>query len=269
MDWGLRNRLSRILKPEDGRTVMLAADHGYFLGPTHRLEDPRRTLLPLLPFADALMVTRGVVRNCVDSATPVPLVLRVSGGASVVGADLANETITTAVEDAVRLNASAMALSVYVGSAHEHQTLRNLARLVDRGIRYGIPVLAVTAVGKELEKRDARYLALCCRITAELGAHFVKTYFCDGFEEVVAGCPVPIVIAGGPKSGTERDALGTAHRAIQEGAAGVDMGRNVWQSDHPVPMLRALRAIVHEGATADEAFALFTRLKQPGQLQTV
>lgn len=269
MDWGLRNRLSRILRPEDGRSVMLAADHGYFLGPTHRLEDPRQTLLPLLPFADALMVTRGVVRNCVDAGTQVPLVLRVSGGSTVVGADLANETIITAMHDAVRLNASAVAVSVFVGSQYEHQTLRNLARLVDRGTEVGIPVLAVTAVGKELEKRDARYLALCCRIAAEFGAHFVKTYFCDGFEEVVAGCPVPVVIAGGPKSGTERDALRTAFRAIREGAAGVDMGRNVWQSDHPVPMIRALRAIVHEGATDEEAFALFTRLKQPGHLQPV
>ena len=269
MDWGLRNRLSRILRPDDGRTVMLAADHGYFLGPTHRLEDPRKTLTPLLPFADALMVARGVVRNCVDPGAQVPLVLRVSGGTSVVGADLANETVITAMDDAVRLNASAVALSVFVGSEHEHQTLANLGLLVDRGIECGMPVLAVTAVGKELEKRDARYLALCCRIAAELGAHFVKTYFCEGFEEVVAGCPVPVVIAGGPKSGTERDALAIAHKAMQQGAAGVDMGRNVWQSDHPVPMIRALRAIVHDGATDDEAFAIFTRLKQSGYLQPV
>lgn len=269
MDWGLRNRLSRILRPDDGRTVMLAADHGYFLGPTHRLEDPRKTLTPLLPFADALMVARGVVRNCVDPGAQVPLVLRVSGGTSVVGADLANETVITAMDDAVRLNASAVALSVFVGSEHEHQTLANLGLLVDRGIECGMPVLAVTAVGKELEKRDARYLALCCRIAAELGAHFVKTYFCEGFEEVVAGCPVPVVIAGGPKSGTERDALAIAHKAMQQGAAGVDMGRNVWQSDHPVPMIRALRAIVHDGATDDEAFAIFTRLKQSGHLQPV
>jgi len=269
VDWGIRNRLSRILRPDDGRTVMLAADHGYFLGPTHRLEEPRGTLTPLLPFADALMVARGLVRNCVEPSAQVPLVLRVSGGASVVGADLANETVITAMDDAVRLNASAVALSVFIGSEYEHQTLANLGRLVDRGIDCGMPVLAVTAVGKELEKRDARYLALCCRIAAELGAHFVKTYFCDGFEEVVAGCPVPVVIAGGPKSGTERDALATAYKAMQQGAAGVDMGRNVWQSDHPVPMIRALRSIVHDGATDDEAFAIFTRLKQSGHLQPV
>lgn len=269
MDWGLRNRLSRILRPEDGHTLMLAADHGYFLGPTHGLEDPRKTLQPLLPFADALMVTRGVVRTCVDPDAQVPLVLRVSGGSTVVGADLANETVITALDDAVRLNASAVALSVYVGSEFEHQTLANLARLVDQGIAHGIPVLAVTAVGKELEKRDARYLALSCRITAELGAHFVKTYYCDGFEEVVAGCPIPIVIAGGPKSGSERDALRTAFQAIQEGAAGVDMGRNVWQSDHPVPMIRALRAIVHDGATVNHAFDLFHQLAHASRPQPV
>jgi len=269
VDWGLRNRLSRVLRPEDGRTVMLAADHGYFLGPTHRLEDPRETLRPLIPFADALMVTRGVVRSCVDATAQVPLVLRVSGGSTVAGPDLADEVVTTAMEDAVRLNASAVALSVFVGSAYERQTLGNLARLVDRGLEVGIPVLGVTAVGKELEKRDARYLALACRVTAELGAHFVKTYFCDGFEAVVAGCPVPVVIAGGPKSDNERDALQVAYRAMQEGASGVDMGRNVWQSTHPVAMIRALRAIVHEQASAQEACDLFDELRQPGQRQVV
>jgi len=262
MDWGLQNRLSRILKPEDGRTVMLAADHGYFLGPTRRLEDPRRTLEPLLPWADALMVTRGVVRQCVDPRSPVPLVLRVSGGSTVVGPDLADEVVMTAMEDAVRLNASAVAVSVFVGSAHERQTLASLARLVDQGIACGMPVLGVTAVGKELEKRDARYLALASRVVAEFGAHVVKTYYCEGFEQVVAGCPVPVVIAGGPKLENERDALELAYRAIGEGAAGVDMGRNVWQSEHPVAMLRALRAIVHEQATVDQAQELLDGLKR-------
>ena len=262
MEWGLRNRLSRILKPDDGRTVMLAVDHGYFLGPTHRLEEPGKTVEPLLPYADALMLTRGVVRTSVDPERDLPIVLRVSGGSTIVGGDLANETITTSMRDAVRLNASAVALSVFIGSAYEHQTLANLSRLIDRAIAVGVPVLAVTAVGAELEKRDARYLALCCRVVAELGAHFVKTYYCDGFDDVVAGCPVPIVIAGGPKLATERDALQVAYRALQEGAAGVDMGRNVWQSDHPVPMMRALRAIVHEHATIDEAHELFLELQR-------
>jgi putative autoinducer-2 (AI-2) aldolase len=267
MDWGLQNRLSRILKPDDDRTVMLAADHGYFLGPTNRLEDPRSTLEPLLRYADAIMVTRGVLRNCVAATTDVPVVLRVSGGTSVVGSDLAHETITTSIDDAVRLNASAVALSVFVGSKYEHETLANLGMLVDQGVAAGMPVLAVTAVGKELEKRDARYLALCCRIVAELGAHVAKTYFCEEFEQVVAGCPIPVVIAGGLKLATELDVLQLAYRAVQAGAAGVDMGRNIWQSDDPVPMIRAVRAVVHENATAEHAHELFLELKQGGHPQ--
>lgn len=261
MEWGIHNRLCRILKPEDGRTVMLAVDHGYFLGPTHRLENPGETVEPLLPYTDAIMLTRGVLRNCIDASSDVPVVLRVSGGATVVGSNLANETITTSVRDALRLNASAVALSVFVGSEYEHQTLANLARLVDRAVDVGIPVLAVTAVGKELERRDARYLALSCRVVAELGAHFVKTYYCDEFEKVVEGCPIPIVVAGGPKLETELDALRLAHRAIEDGAAGVDFGRNIWQSDHPVPMIRAVRAVVHESATPEQAHELLLDLK--------
>ena len=198
MDWGLRNRLSRILQPRNGRTVMLAVDHGYFLGPLTQLESPGETLRPLLPHADAIMLTRGVLRTSVDPGASMPVVLRVSGGSTIVGDNLANETITTSVRDAVRLNASAVALSIFVGSEYEHQTLTNLARLVDEGIDQGMPVLAVTAVGKELEKRDARYLGLCCRVAAEFGAHFVKTYHCEHFDKVVQGCPVPLVVAGGP-----------------------------------------------------------------------
>lgn len=269
MDWGLQNRLSRIIKPADGRTIMLAVDHGYFLGPTQRLVDPRATIAPLLPYADALMLTRGVLRTAVDPGADVPVVLRVSGGSTIVGGDLSNETITTSVEDAVRVNATAMALSVFVGSAYEQQTLANLAALVDDGIAAGIPVLAVTAVGKELEKRDARYLALCCRVVAELGAHFVKTYYCEHFETVVEGCPIPVVIAGGPKLDTEMDALRLAYQAIQEGARGVDMGRNVWQSDYPVPMMRALRSVVHDTASPEEAHELFLELKHGKQAQPV
>lgn len=268
MDWGLANRLHRIIKPADGRTVMLAVDHGYFLGPTRKLEQPRQTIEPLLPYADALMCTRGVLRNTVDPDADVPVVLRVSGGSTIVGADLSNETITTAMTDAVRINASAVALSVFVGSAYEQQTLANLARLVDEGIAVGVPVLGVTAVGKELEKRDARYLALACRVVAELGAHFVKTYYCDEFERVVEGCPIPVVIAGGPKLETELDAMRLAYRAVQEGAVGVDMGRNVWQSEHPVPMMRAIRAVVHDNASPEEAHELFLELKH-GSTQPV
>lgn len=268
MDWGLKNRLHRIIQP-DGRTMMLAVDHGYFLGPTTRLEEPRKTIEPLLPYADAIMLTRGILRNCVDPTTNIPVVLRVSGGSTIVGADLANETITTSIQDAVRLNVSAVALSIFVGSDYEHQTLANLAFLVDEAIEHGIPVLAVTAVGKELEKRDARYLSLCCRVAAELGAHFVKTYYCENFEKVTGGCPVPIVVAGGPKTDNEMDAFELAYNAIQEGAIGVDMGRNIWQNDHPVAMIQAMRAVIHENKTPKEAYELFQELKHAGQPQPV
>jgi len=253
MDWGMKNRMNRIFRPLDGRTVMLAVDHGYFLGPISKLEDPKKTIEPLLPYTDALMATRGVVRNCVSPATNVPIVLRASGGNSIVGKDLSNEGITVSMKDAVRLHAAAVALSIYVGTDHENQTLLNLAKLVDEGQEYGIPVVAVTAVGKELKKRDAKYLALCCRIAAELGAHAVKTYYCDDFEKVVKGCPVPVVIAGGPKLKTELDSLELAYNAVQCGAKGVDMGRNIWQSPNPVGMIKAIRAIVHDNATAKKA----------------
>jgi 3-hydroxy-5-phosphonooxypentane-2,4-dione thiolase len=259
MDWGMKNRLSRIIKPETGRTVMLAVDHGYFMGPTHKLEEPRKTIEPLLAYSDAIMCTRGVLRTSVDPKSNVPIVLRVSGGASIIGDSLTNEAITTSVNDAVRLNVAAMAISIFVGSAHEHQTLASLGGLVNEGEEHGIPVLAVTAVGKELEKRDARYLALACRVAAELGAHFVKTYFCEDFGKVVKGCPVPLVVAGGPKLETELDAFQLAHDALQEGAVGVDMGRNIWQSENPVPMIKAIRQIVHGGATVREAQEVYNQ----------
>lgn len=269
MDWGMKNRLSRIIKPETGRTVMLAVDHGYFLGAMNRIENPAATIKPLLPYCDALMPTRGVLRTSVDPATDTPIVLRVSGGNTIAGQNLANEGITVDFEDAIRLNVAAVALSIYVGTEYEHQTLLNLTELVNDGQTYGIPVLAVTAVGKELEKRDARYLKLCCRIAAELGAHFVKTYYCDDFEQVVEGCPVPVVIAGGPKLETELDAMQMAYDALKRGAVGVDMGRNIWQSDFPVPMIRAVREVVHNGAKPQETHALFEQLKSEAQKETV
>ena len=257
MDWGMANRMGRIFRPQDGRTVMLAVDHGYFLGPTHRLENPRKTIEPLLPYADSLMLTRGVLRTSVPANVDTPMVLRVSGGQSVIGEALSNEGITTSVREAIRLNACAVALSIYVGTPHEHQTLMALSGLVNECEDHGLPVLAVTAVGKELEKRDARYLALCCRIAAELGARMVKTYYADGFSKVVDSCPVHLVIAGGPKLETELDALELAHQAVREGALGVDMGRNIWQNDHPVAMIRAIRSVVHENATAKEALEVY------------
>ena len=252
MSWGLKNRVERIMK--GGRTVMLAVDHGYFQGPTTGLENPRKTITPLLPFADSLMLTRGVLRTSVDPDQAVPIVLRVSGGTSVLK-ELSDEVVTTSIEEALRLNASAVAVSVFVGSEHEKETLANLAELVNEGERYGMPVLAVTAVGREMA-RDARYLGLACRISAELGASIVKTYYCDDFRKVVDGCPVPVVIAGGKKL-PERDALALAESAVANGASGVDMGRNIFQSSDPVGMIKAVRAVVHEKQGAEEAFALF------------
>ena len=266
MDWGMQNRMSRIFKPEDGRTVMLAVDHGYFLGPVSRLEEPAKTIEPLIPYADSLMLTRGVLRNCIDPKYNIPIVLRVSGGNSIIGSDLSNEGITVSMQDAIRLNVVAVALSIYVGTEHEHQTLINLAKLIDAGQDSGIPVLAVTAVGKELEKRDVHYLSLSCRIAAELGAQMVKTYYCEDFAKVVQSCPVPVVIAGGPKLRNELDALQMAYNAVAAGAKGVDMGRNIWQSERPVAMISAIRKIVHENATIDEAFDLFNRLKESSKV---
>src|SRR2546429_1719570 len=247
MDWGMRNRLSRIIKPSTGHAVMLAVDHGYFMGPTHKLEEPRKTIEPLLPYADAIMCTRGVLRTSVDPKTSVPIVLRVSGGASVIGESLTNEATTTSFKDAIRLNVAAVALSIFVGTQHEHQTLKSLGQLVNLGEDYGIPVLAVTAVGKEMEKRDARYLGLACRIAAEIGAHFVKTYYCQDFERVVKGCPVPLVVAGGAEIETELDAFGIAHAGIAHGAIGVDMGRDILPSGQPGGLISAHRGIVHGG----------------------
>jgi len=256
MDWGLANRMHRMFSPTTHNSVMLAVDHGYFMGPTHHLEDAAVTIAPLIAHADALAVTRGILRRAVPPTTQTPIVLRVSGGVTVLQEDLSHEAVTTSMTEATRLNVAAVALSVFVGSPHEHESLVHLGELVNQGEAAGMPVMAITAVGKELEKRDARYLALACRVSAEMGAHLVKTYYCDGFSKVVEGCPVPIVIAGGPKLDSDRAALELARRAIDEGAHGIDMGRNIWQSDHPVAMLMALRSIVHENATVDEAMEI-------------
>lgn len=264
MSWGKKNRLSRIIKPKTGRVVMLAVDHGYFLGPTTGLEDARAAIEPLIPYADCLMPTRGVLRNCVDTDIDVPVVLRVSGGYSIIGQDFTKETITTSVEDAIRLNAAGLAFSIHVGGKYEADTLKDFAQLVDEAERYGIPVLAVTAVGKDMTK-DARYLGLACRIGAELGASVVKTYYCEGFRKVVDSCPVPCVIAGGKKI-PEKEALELAYNAVSEGAVGVDMGRNIFQSEDPVAMIQAIRVVVHENATPKEALELFNGLKGKGPM---
>jgi len=264
MDWGMKNRLSQLIKP-DGHCLFLPIDHGYFLGPTTKLEKPWETIKPLLPYCDAIFVTRGVLRSCIEPNSGVPIILRVSGGTSIVGKDLSNEGITTSIKEALRLNASAVGISIFVGSDYEHQTLMNLSRLVDEAEDYGIPVMAVTAVGKELEKRDARYLAMCCRIAAELGAKVVKTYWCENFEKVVNGCPVPVVIAGGPKLDTELEVLEFVYDGIQKGAIGVNLGRNIWQNEHPVAMIKSLRSIIHKKATPKEAYELYNEVKAKGK----
>jgi putative autoinducer-2 (AI-2) aldolase len=258
-DWGMQHRLARIFRPEDGRTVMLAVDHGYFQGPTSGLERVDLNVLPLVPYADALMVTRGILRSVVPPAIQQGFVVRASGGPSILK-ELSNEQIAIDVDDAVRLGAGAMAVQVFIGGEFETQSVHNMTRLVDEGLRRGIPVLGVTAVGRELV-RDARYLGLATRIIAELGAQMVKTYHCDeGFERVVAGCPVPLIMAGGKKL-PELEALTMARRAVDEGAAGVDMGRNIFQSDAPLAMIRAVRAVVHDGAGAAEAHDLYRSLR--------
>jgi len=259
MDWGLQNRIAQIIKPTDNRALMLAVDHGYFLGPTEKLEVPRKAISPLLKHCDSLMLTRGVQRTSVSPKFPTPIVLRVSGGSSIIGTDLSNEEITVSIKDAIRLNACALAMSIFVGSKYEKQTIVNLGKLVNEAEEFGIPVLAVTAVGKEIGQKDARYLSLACRIAAEQGAHIVKTYYCKNFEKVVESCPVPIIIAGGKKI-PERDALELAYNSIKSGAVGVDMGRNIWQSDNPVPMIRAVRSIVHGNSNVNDAFTLYQKL---------
>ena len=257
-DWGMRNRLARIFRPSSGRTVMLAIDHGYFQGPTSGLERVDLGIVPIAPYADALMLTRGMLRSSVPASHQGGIVMRASGGPSILS-ELSDERVAVDIEDAVRMNVHAVAVQVFVGGEHETRSVQNMTTLVDAGYRYGVPVLGVTAVGKELT-RDARYLGLATRICAELGAQFVKTYYCEeGFTRVTAGCPVPIVMAGGKKL-PERDALEMAYRAIQEGAAGVDMGRNIFQSHAPAAMIQAVAKVVHEDARPEEAYELFSDL---------
>jgi putative autoinducer-2 (AI-2) aldolase len=257
-DWGMKNRLARVFRPETGRTVMLAIDHGYFQGPTTGLERVDLSIVPIAPLADALMLTRGMLRSTIPAAFRGGVVMRASGGPSILK-ELSNERIALDLEDAARMNVHAVAVQVFIGGEYETQSVENMTRLVDAGYRLGIPVLGVTAVGTELV-RDARYLGLATRICAELGAQVVKTYYCDdGFEQVTAGCPVPIVMAGGKKL-SELDALTMAYRAVQEGASGVDMGRNIFQSPAPAAMLQAVAKVVHENARPEDAYELFREL---------
>jgi putative autoinducer-2 (AI-2) aldolase len=262
IDWGMQNRLARIFNPKTGRTVMLAFDHGYFQGATTGLERIDVKIMPLAPYADTLMLTRGILRSIVPPSFTQSIVMRASGGTSMLK-ELSNEEIAVDIEDSIRMNVSAMAVQVFIGGEHEKQSIINMTRLVDQGTRYGIPTLAVTAVGKDMV-RDARYFRLATRICAELGAHYIKTYYVEkDFETVTASCPVPIVIAGGKKI-SELDALKMAYNAIQQGAAGVDMGRNIFQSEAPVAMIKAVRSVVHENETAEKAFELYNSLKADG-----
>lgn len=259
LGWGIKNRLANIFDVTSGKTVMLAIDHGYFQGPTTGLERVDVTIAPLLPYADTLMLTRGVLRSLIPPTFIRGIVLRASGGPSVLK-ELSNEQIAMDIEDALRLNVSGLAVQVFIGGEYETQSVHNMTRLVDIGNRYGVPVLAVTAVGKNMT-RDARYMRLACRICAELGATYVKTYYVqEDFETVTASCPVPIVVAGGKKL-PELDALRMAFCAIQQGADGVDMGRNIFQAEEPALMIQAIRKIVHGGESPEQAFEFYRSSK--------
>jgi len=259
LDWGMKNRLARIFNPEDGRTVMLAIDHGYFQGPTSGLERIDVNIMPLVPEADVLMLTRGILRTIVPPSVTKPIVIRASGGPSILK-ELSDEQIAMDMEDCIRLGVCATAIQVFIGGQFESRSVVNMTRLVDAGLRYGIPTMAVTAVGRELE-RNAKYFRLATRICAELGAHYVKTYYVEeGFETVISACPVPIVIAGGKKR-PELDALKMAYNAIDQGASGVDMGRNIFQSDSPVGMMKAIKTIVHGNEKPEKAFDLYETVK--------
>jgi len=258
-DWGMKHRLTQIFNPDTGRVVMLAFDHGYIMGPTSGLERVDLSIVPLMPYADVLMCTRGILRNVIPPQCQKPVALRTSAGATIL-TDLSKELIGVDVEDAIRLNASAQAVMAYIGATYEHETLDVLTTTVDTGMRYGLPTLAITAVGKEMV-RDARYLSMSCRVCAELGAQFVKTYYCEpDFEQVTSSCPIPIVIAGGKKI-PEPDALQLAYKAIDQGAAGVDMGRNIFCADAPLAMIKAVRAVVHELEKPDKALDMYETLK--------
>lgn len=254
LDFGMRHRLGRIFR-EDGKTVMLAFDHGYFQGPTSGLERVDLNIVPLTAHSDAIMATRGIIRSVIPAGAGTPLVVRASGGPSILK-DLSNERLAMSMEDAARIDASAVAVQVFVGGEHETQSIANMTKLVDDGLRLGIPVLGVTAVGKELT-RDSRYLGLATRMIAELGAQVVKTYYCEsGFEEVTSACPVPVIMAGGKKLPV-LDALTMASNAIEQGAAGVDMGRNIFQRGNPIAMIQAVNGVVHDGLSATDGYALY------------
>ena len=263
LDWGMKNRLARTFDPVSGRTVMLAVDHGYFQGPTSGLERIDLSILPLLPQCNALFCTRGVLRSIIPAESQKPMVLRASGGPSILRDDLSDEQIAIDMDDAVRLNAAGVGIQVFIGGEHETRSVHNMTRLVDAGLRVGMPVMGVTAVGKNMT-RNAQYFRLACRIIAELGAQYVKTYYVDdGFETITSSCPVPIVMAGGKKL-PELDALTMAYNAVRQGAAGVDMGRNIFQSNAPKAMITAVNAVVHKNTRPKDALEIYQSLKAKG-----
>lgn len=258
LGWGMKDRLSRIFNPATGRTVMLAFDHGFIMGPTSGLERIDLNIVPLVQYADCLMCTRGILQTSIPANMNKPVCLRSDAGSTIL-TEL-NRNVLIDIEDVIRLNASAMAVMFSAGDGdQEAVTAANLARAADLGNRYGIPVMGVTAVGRQMA-RDARYFALASRVCAENGASIVKTYYCEGFEKIAASCPVPVVIAGGKKL-PEKEALELCYNAVSDGAAGVDMGRNVFQSDAPAAMIQAVHAVVHDGLTAAQGYEMYCDLK--------
>jgi len=258
LDWGMKKHLSNIFDPKSGNTVMFAFDHGYFMGSTAGLERLDLVIPPLIPYVDVLMGTRGALRSCVSPDNGKGIALRVTSGSSMLNDDLSHEVLAVGIEDSIRMNADCMAVQTFIGADGQLSSLDNLSRCINEGARYSIPVMGVVAVGKDMERTD-RFFKLATRIVAELGANIIKTYYCENFEEVVAACPVPIVVAGGKKL-PEDEALTLAYNSIKGGAKGVDMGRNIFQSNNPVEMASAIRKVVHEGFTDKEAFEYFTDL---------
>lgn len=259
VDWGMKTRLSQIFDPKSGNTIMLAFDHGYIMGPTQGLERLDLAIPPLMDYADVLMGTRGALRTCIPPDCKKAIALRCSAGSSVLKDDMSHEVIGVDIEDAIRMNATCMAIQSFIGSEGECESINNIVKTIDAGNRYGIPTLGVVAVGKEME-RTTKYFSLATRMLAEFGAQIVKVYYCDNFEEVAAACPVPLVIAGGKKI-PEAEALEMAYQAISRGAHGVDMGRNVFQADDPKAMIQAIREVVHNGCTGAEAYECYLDIK--------
>ncbi|MEH7119177.1 3-hydroxy-5-phosphonooxypentane-2,4-dione thiolase [Neobacillus vireti] len=257
-DWGMKDRLSRIFNPDTGKTVMLAFDHGYFMGPTSGLERLDLLIPRLANYADCLMGTRGAIRSSVPPTFNKAIALRASSGSSVLQDDLSHESMVVDMEDAIKMNASAIAIQTFIGSDGQKETIEELNRAVNLGSRYSIPTLGVVAVGKQMERTTSFFL-LATRMLAEFGAQIVKTYYCEDFEKVASACPVPLVVAGGKKL-PEKDALTLAYNSIQGGAAGVDMGRNIFQSEYPEEMIQAVGKVVHEGFTDQEAFEFYQHL---------